>query len=110
MPIIMMYVVTIIRREGYWTENAVCLTAGGITEEERTRHILAHVTFCGVLTRSREQASGTGDQCAAICPDTSPGVPLILFKITVAVAAENRHGQRIERVAGVSVNCCFTVI
>lgn len=27
MPITMMYVVTIIMREGYWTEDAVCLTA-----------------------------------------------------------------------------------
>lgn len=56
------------------------------------------------LTRSREQASATGDPCV----DTSPGALLLLFKITVAVAAENQHGQRIERVAGVSLSCLFT--
>jgi len=62
----------------------------------------------GELTRSRELASDAGDQCAGICPDTSLGAPLILFKITGAVAAEKLVGQRIEGVAGVSVNYYFT--
>lgn len=61
------------------------------------------------LTRSREHASGAGEPCAAICPDTSPGAPLILFKNTRAVAADDRAVQRHRAIAVVSVNCCFTV-
>ncbi|PUW01556.1 hypothetical protein B7T07_20955 [Cronobacter sakazakii] len=62
----------------------------------------------GELTRSREQASDAGDQCAGICPDTSPGAPLILFKISGAAAAAKAAGQRARCRAGVSLNCCFT--
>ena len=36
MAIIMMYVVTNANREGDWTKNAVCLTAGGINPEPGT--------------------------------------------------------------------------
>lgn len=69
-------------------------------------HATCHILWR--VTRSREQASGAGEPCAAICPDTSPGAPLILFKNTGAVAADDRAGQRHRAIAGVSMNYCFT--
>lgn len=48
MPITMMHVVTKIMREGYWTEDAVCLTAGGIN---RGRANTSHSGTCNILWR-----------------------------------------------------------
>lgn len=70
-----------------WTENAVCLTGGGIT--------------------TRQLRSARSD--AASVPDTSPGAREILFKITVTVADVQEVGYQLLRVTGVSLNCCFTV-
>ena len=69
---------------------------------------IGYVQVVREYTLSREQASAAGDPCAVICPDMQPGTRGILFKITVAVAAENRHGQRIELVTGILANCCIT--
>lgn len=66
---------------------AVCLTDGEIT--------------------TRQLRSARSD--AASVPDTSPGAPLILFKNTGAVAVVQEVGQRHRAIAGVSLNCCFTV-
>ncbi|CAH5297248.1 hypothetical protein AI2826V1_5051 (plasmid) [Citrobacter freundii] len=105
MAIITMYVVTKVMREGYWTKNAVCLTAGGIN---RGRANTSHSGTCNILWRVNPE-SGTGQRHWRPVRGDLPGAPGILFKITVAVAVVQEVGQRHRAIAGVSVNCCFTV-
>lgn len=58
MPITMMHVVTKIMREGYWTEDAVCLTAG---EVNRGRANTSHSGTCNILWRVNPE-TGTGQR------------------------------------------------
>lgn len=59
MAIIMMYVVTKVMREGDWTKDAVCLTAGGIN---RGRANTSHLATCNILCRVNPEP-GTGQRC-----------------------------------------------
>ncbi|HAT2303792.1 TPA: hypothetical protein I8172_004716 [Citrobacter freundii] len=85
MAITTVYVVTKEGVKGIWTEKPECPMERGINPEP-----------------------GTGQRRWRPVRGDLPGAPLILFKITVAVAVVQEDGQRDRAIAGVSMNCCFT--